>query len=365
MKTYPLKSISFNEARSLQFRLTDIVTKHFRGAEILTRGDLGLNPLYGKPETTRRVEEVIADFFGQEASVLVRGAGTGAIAAAFRAVIAPGRAVLIHAAPVYPTTMTTISMMNLSMVRADYNTPGAAGKTVLAEKPDAALVQLARQKPDDIYDHEAVIQELRSASRQLPIIADDNYAVMKVSRIGAQCGADLSCFSLFKLLGPEGIGCVTGRSCYIRSIERQNYSGGSQVQGHEALEVLLGLVYAPVALAIQSEVVEEVVVRLNQGEVAGVAGAFAANAQSKVIIVELEQPVAEEVLLAAESFGAAPFPVGSESRYEIVPLFYRVSGTFLQSDKTLEKRMIRINPMRAGTDTVISILSRSLKKITG
>jgi hypothetical protein len=36
-------------------------------------------------------------------------------------------------------------------------------------------------------------------------VTDDNYAVMKVPRIGCQCGADLSCFSLFKLLGPGGV----------------------------------------------------------------------------------------------------------------------------------------------------------------
>ena len=59
-----------------------------------------------------------------------------------------------------------------------------------------------------------------------------------------QCGADLSCFSSFKLLGSEGIGVVIGQSELIARIRTFQYSGGSQVQGHEAMDVLRGLVYA-------------------------------------------------------------------------------------------------------------------------
>jgi hypothetical protein len=85
-----------------------------------------------------------------------------------------------------------------------------------------------------------------------------------------------------------------------------------------------------------------------------------ANAQSRVVIVELDKPVAPAVLERAAALGAAPYPVGAESRYEIAPLFYRVSGTFLRSDPSLGARMIRINPMRAGAETVVSILRRAL-----
>lgn len=133
-----------------------------------------------------------------------------------------------------------------------------------------------------------------------------------------------------------------------------------QVQGHEALAVLRGLVYAPVALAIQARQVEECVRRLNAGEVSGVKAAFAANAQSKVIIVELEEPTAAAVLEQAEKLGTAPNPVGCESKYEFLPMFYRVSGTFIRSDPSLQYRMIRINPMRAGADTILRILDAAL-----
>ena len=64
----------------------------------------------------------------------------------------------------------------------------------------------------------------------------------------------------------------------------------------------------------------------------------------------------------AEKRGGLPNPVGAESKYEAVPMFYRVSGTFLKTDPTLEDRMIRINPNRAGADTIIRILKESIKE---
>lgn len=137
------------------------------------------------------------------------------------------------------------------------------------------------------------------------------------------------------------------------------------MQGVEALEALRALAYAPVALAIQAEVVDEVAKRLNAGEVEGVQRAYVANAQSRVVLVELDEPQAKEVLEESVRFGAACHPVGAESRYEILPLFYRVSGTFLKENPELAERMIRINPMRAGADLVIEILSKSIHACRG
>jgi hypothetical protein len=37
--------------------------------------------------------------------------------------------------------------------------------------------------------------------RSIPVITDENYAVMRVAKIGVECGAELSAFSMFKLLG--------------------------------------------------------------------------------------------------------------------------------------------------------------------
>lgn len=194
-------------------------------------------------------------------------------------------------------------------------------------------------------------------------MTDDNYAALKVDAIGCQAGADLSTFSCFKILGPEGVGVVVGKKEPVERIYKMQYSGGSQVQGHEAMDALRGLIYAPVSLAIQSEVNEELVRRLNAGEIPGVKEAFLANAQSKVLLVEFEKGIAEKVLAAAPQFGAAPHPVGSESKYEFAPMIYRVSGTFRAQDPTIEHRMIRINPMRSGPDTIIRILRQCMEQV--
>lgn len=207
-----------------------------------------------------------------------------------------------------------------------------------------------------------VVETIRQESRIL-ILTDDNYAAMKVHRIGIQCGADLSCFSAFKLQGPEGIGIILGKKILIEKLIEENYSGGMQVQGHEALDVLHGLVYAPVSLAIQAEVNEECVKRLNDGEIPEVRKAFLANAQSKVLLVEFREEIAEKVLREAIGLGAAANPVGAESKYELVPMFYRISGTFRKADPSLEQRMIRINPMRAGADTILRVIKEAVERV--
>ena len=360
MKTWPLPSLTLQEAIEKQFALVDAIAGHFHGADFLSAGDRGLVPGLGRPRATARVESVLADFFGQEDAVLVRGAGTGSIRSALAAAFKPGDSVLVHTSPVYPTTKVSFEIMKLLAAETDFNDTGAAAAAYKKSGAAGALVQLARQKPDDSYDYTRLIPALKEALPEKPLVTDDNYAAMKVPKIGCQAGADLSCFSLFKLLGPEGIGCVTGKRLYVEKIRASHYSGGVQVQGTEAMEALRSLVYTPVALAIQAQVCDEVTQRLCGGEVKGVKDAFVVNAQSRVIIVELEKANAPEVIEKAESFGAAPYPVGSESRYEITPLFYKVSGTFIKSDPGFASRMIRINPMRAGAGTILSILRRSM-----
>lgn len=364
METYPLKSLSVAEAKEMQFRLVDAATRHFHGEEALTRGDLGVCPRFGRPVTTAKVERVLADFFNVEDAALVRGAGSGAIRAAVWAVARAGDAVLVHDAPVYSTTKSLFESMGLRLLRCDFNSPAALAEAAGRGDFSFALVQHARQKMDDRYDLAEVLSILKRNAPEIPIVTDDNYAALKVSFIGAQLGADLSTFSAFKLLGPEGVGCVAGKAGLIERIHKANYSGGGQVQGHEAMEALRGMIYAPVALAVQAEVNEDLVARLESGEVDGVEKAFLANAQSKVLLVEFEQPIARKVLEAAETLGAAPWPVGAESKYEFAPMFYRVSGTFLESDPELAERMIRINPMRAGADTVIRILKTATERVS-
>lgn len=363
MKTYPLQSLTVEEAGQLQFKVADCITREFEGHAFLSRGDLGVVAGLNKPVTTSKAERVIARIFDTEACVLVRGAGSAAIRFGLHSMLKCGDKILVHQAPVYSTTGTSLKMLGLAPVEADFNKPLQIESVLLAH-PDirGALVQYTRQKPDDRYDMHEVVWAIKKV-RDIPVLTDDNYAAMKVKDIGVQCGADLSCFSAFKLLGPEGIGVIAGKRRYIDRLIAESYSGGMQTQGHEALDVLHGLIYAPVALAIQAQVSEECVRRLKSGEIPQVRDAFLANAQSKVLLVEFYETVSEKVLAEAEKLGAAPNPVGAESKYEIAPMFYRLSGTFRKTDPALEHRMIRINPMRAGADTILRILKESIERV--
>lgn len=359
-KTYPLESISTESALKKQFKLVDIMTKHFAGNELLSRGDLGVVPGLNQPQYTKKVEEVIADFFGTQSAMLVRGSGTAAIRLALHSALKPGETLLVHKAPIYPTTKVSIDSMGINTVEIDYND---LENQTLPENISAILIQYTRQQPEDSYSMEKVISFFKKNYPNVPIVTDDNYAVMKVQKIGVELGATLSCFSTFKLLGPEGIGCIVGNKKYIDVLREENYSGGSQVQGHESLDVLRGLTYAPVALANQANVVNELVRRLNGKEIPEISKAYVANAQSKVLLVEFVKPIAQEILKYTNSLGAAPNPVGAESKYEIVPMFYRVSGTFKAYDPNLLKTTIRINPYRCGADTIIRILKESIGKV--
>jgi cystathionine beta-lyase/cystathionine gamma-synthase len=363
MDTFPLPSLTLEQAKEMQFRIVDLATRHFDGFQILSEGDLGVVKGKNKPEYTRKVETVIAELFEAEDAVLVRGAGTGAIRWGLASLLRGGGKLLAHSAPVYPTTQVTLEIMRADPVRADFNRAEEIEKA-LDRNPDitAALVQLTRQKIDDSYDFGEVIQAIKKKNPSVRILTDDNYAVLKIPQIGVQCGADLSSFSCFKLLGPAGVGALVGSKDLIRYVCDCNYSGGSQVQGYEAMAVLRGLVYAPVALAIQASVGEELIKRLNSGEIPDIKNAFLANAQSKVLLVEFQEEIAEQVLEHAAKFGAAAYPVGCESKFEFVPMMYRISGTFRKQDPTLEKRMIRINPMRGGAETVMRILKKSLQE---
>lgn len=363
MQTYPLKSITIEEAALKQFKFVDCISQVFPGNELLSQGDLGVVPGLNKPETTDKVEKVLAKFFGTEAALLVRGAGTNAIRNALYRAIGPNKTIMIHDAPVYPTTQVSLDMLNIATIKVNFNDIEEVIKVINDKTFDGILIQLTRQKPDDAYDSEQLIQAIRKIHSEIPIVTDDNYAVMKIPKIGVEMGASLSCFSTFKLLGPEGIGCVVGKKTYIELLKKDSYSGGLQVQGHEALAVLRGLTYAPVALAISARTSQELYDRLNNGELEGIKSARIANAQSKVVLVEFEEAIAKKVLEQAKEFGAAPYPVGAESKYEIVPMFYRVSNTFLQYDLSYEEKMIRINPMRAGADTIIRILKQSIDKV--
>lgn len=362
LMTFPLPAMDISQALQKQFGLVDAAAREFSGRELLTRGDLGVTAAFGRPETTLKVERVLARFFGTGEAILLPGAGTGAIRSAL-SLLGPGASLLVHKAPVYPTTAASLRAQGIRTVEADFNDPSAVVKSLEAGGLDGMLIQHTRQLPGDRYDLGELIRLVRlTVGTEFVIIVDDNYAVLKSPRCGAEWGATLSCFSCFKLLGPPGVGCVVGDENMIRRLRGESYSGGLQIQGNEALEALRGMIYAPVLLAVSGQVAGEVCRRLNAGELPGVREAWVANAQSRVVLVKLAAANAPQVIAEAEKLGAAPYPVGAESKYEITPLFYRPSATFRAADPQAERTIIRINPMRAGADTVLRILGAAIEQ---
>lgn len=354
-----LPSLSIEEAQEKQFKLVHMMSRHFEGRQFLSMGDLGVAPKYKRPEQTYLVERVLADFFGTEDCALVRGAGTGAIRNILSMLLSAGEQMFIHTAPVYTTTKETIRILGIKTVAADYNDLDSV-RAAIRNHPDVKVfyVQHARQQPTDHYNLEDVIKTVKEEKPDLPIVVDDNYCAMKMKGIGVELGADYSTFSGFKLLGPEGIAVIAGSKEGIERVHQYNYSGGGQVQGYEAMEMLRMMTFAPVSLAIQGEQVEKLCQALNEGAVDGIRTAYITNAQSKNVIVELVDPIAQEVIKLSDTHGAATHPVGAESKYEIIPMIYRVSGSFLEAQPELKEYGLRINPMKSGASTIIDILRK-------
>jgi hypothetical protein len=356
-----LPTLSVAEASQLQFRLVAEITHEFAGASWLTRGDLGVNSDNQGSVYTRTVERVLARMFGTEDAVLVTGAGTGAIRSALFAMLPPLSQIVVHAAPMYATTAVTFRAAGYVKITADFNDHEQLRTVLRREDIQAVYLQHTRQQLSDFYAPEAIIQLVRAERPEMLIVVDDNYAVANVPRIGVELGADISAFSAFKLLGPEGIGIILCSNEVAGRVRADMYSGGTRVQGFQAQEVLMGLSNTFVLNAITKDCAEAVVHQLSAGALAGITEAHIANMQSPVILARFEQPISAQVYAAANQYGAAPFPVGAMSRYELIPMFYRVSGSMTESLGQEEaSHWIRINPMRAGAETVLDILRRAM-----
>lgn len=325
------------------------------------RADVGVVTGLGRPETTAAVERMLARAFGAPAACLVQGAGTGAIRTALSA--GPwqtgDRRLLVHDAPDYSTTATTFRDGAVETVRVDMDDPGALQRALTDPGcPRWVYVQHTRQRLGDSFDPMAVVRAARDAGRR--VIVDENYAVVRTPTIGTEHGAAASAFSLFKLHGPEGVGVVVGDADIVEVAHRSNYSGGGQVQGHQAIAALQALVDAPLNWARQSAEVFRLAELLRDGAVPGVVNAAVANVQDLCVVALLAEPVAEAIRQTAAVHGAAPYPVGSNSRYEIAPMVYRLSSSTLDAQPQLRDWTLRINPMRAGAELVVDILRRSV-----
>jgi hypothetical protein len=158
-----------------------------------------------------------------------------------------------------------------------------------------------------------------------------------------------------------GVGIVVGRRALVDRVRPFMNSGGSVVQGPESIELIEALARLAPVVAYQSAVTRQIAARLDSGEVPGVVRAMAAHSPETVVMVELEQPVAQAVRQAATSFGAVDRPVGMESRHEVVPAFLRPSKSLMADRPGVEEYVLRLSAMRAGADLVIDILRRSLE----
>ena len=361
-RTSPLPVTDVEQAFALQQRLVEAACEEMPGGALFD-ADAGVRPPLGRPATTAAVERVLARAFGAPAACLVQGAGTGAIRSALSA--GPWRAgvrrLVVHDAPDYSTTATTFADGCVDQVRVDFGDDDAL-RRMLADHDDPAwvYVQHSRQRLEDAFDPMEVVRLAVQRGRR--VVVDDNYTALRTPSIGVEHGAAASAFSLFKLHGPEGLGVVLGDGDLIDAAHAANYSGGGQVQGHQALRALVTIPLAWAAQARQSALLAEM---LDDGAVPGVVGARLANAQDLCVVALLSQPVAEEVRAAATGLGAAPYPVGSNSRYEIAPMIYRLSSSTLGARPELVPWTLRINPMRASAELTARILARAIEQVGG
>ncbi|MCW2736857.1 hypothetical protein [Nocardioides sp.] len=364
--------MTLEEATRTQFRLVDSIQQVLGSDDIFTEDYGQVRALAtvgfgggGRPRSTAAVEQVLEHFFGAGEAVLVQGAGTGSIRAMLNAGLEPGQSVVLHSEHTYKTTRPAMSHMGLDLHQVSFNDRDELERTLAAVTPAGLYVQHVPQGLGDAHEITDVIESgRRIGGDDLAILVDDNYAVMRSRRIGVQMGATASAFSLYKLLSPTQIGCVVGPHDLVSSIRRDLSSAGCQVQGPAAMAALRMLVYAPVALAIQNDTVNESARRINElaheGRLPFVRGAVAAQPGIRCVVVVFDEPVAEAFVRSAWRNGSPSQSVGEEAQPEVLPLFTYLTSTFLKGMPGLERHAVRINPMRGGPDTILRVLTAAM-----
>lgn len=362
-RTGPLPQVmDLEQAAAWQEAWARAVTERFAPLGTpLAGGALGIDGEAGPPDATAACAAALADVFGAEEGMLVRGAGTGAIRLALMAELPSRARVLVHEPATYLTTRMTLEAMGAELLSCDFNSLDAVEEALRAGAPDALLVQHMRPRLEDSYEVEALVALAGRVRGDMPIFVDDNYAPLKAPRLGCALGADVSAFSLFKHGGPEGVGCILGRAGLTEAVMPFMNSGGSIVQGPEAIEVVEALGRAALPTAMQSAATREIAERLAAGEVAGIRRAIAGHCPETVVLAELEQPIAAEVRAAAGRLGMATRPVGMESYHEVVPALLRPSKSLMADRPGIERFVLRVSAMRAGADLVIELLRAAIE----
>jgi hypothetical protein len=249
----------------------------------------------------------------------------------------------------------------------DFNDLDAV-RAAVRDDVDALYIQHVPHRLGDAYELEPLISTGRAErGDDLLVLVDDNYAAMRTPSIGVHLGADASALSLFKVLAAANVGCVAGTEQVTSRVRQDFGSAGSQVQGPEAMDALRSLVYAPVALALQNEVVIEASAEINRlieaGRLPFLRCAVPSQVAMRAIALVFDEPIAEEFLRSAWRNGSPSRSVGEEARYDVLPLFTYLAGTFLKSAPGIENYVVRINPLRGGTETIIRVLEAALADV--
>ena len=371
---YTLEQFTIREAIQVQFKLVDIITKHFNGEELLWAGDYGHRRteekhagvrIYQHPEYTVKVENVFAELFDAKEATLTRGAGTGAIRDMFMGALDHGDQIIVDDSIIYTTTKVTMNKMGLDVIEVDFDDLNGLEKAINRKTKAVHVVHAPETKKYHLSD---VIDTVRSTKINPLILVDDNYVAGRVTKIGVQLGADVSTFSMFKTLGKEGMGIVIGGTergaeivNQIRINERS--SAGLTPQGPEAMDTLKSFIYVPVMSAIQKEVVDEVCDRLNRGEINEVDWAISVCSAYRCVYVKLTKPIAKKVYEAAWKYGSYARTIGVESRHEITGRISTLSvGSALGFKDFPENYFLKISVYRAGSDTIINMLRASINE---
>ena len=253
--------------------------------------------------------------------------------------------------------------MGLRLAPVDLNDAGALRARLREAAADALYVQTVPHQVGDVYDPGEVVAAAKE-DLNIPVLVDDNYAAMRSQRLGVQLGADASAFSLFKLLARFNIGCVVGSGEIVARVRRDLSSAGCQVQGSDAMDALRALVYAPVALAIHNQVVEEATGAINRlvadGELPHLSGAVPAQTGMRCVVLVFERPLAQAFLRSAWRNGSPSRSVGEEARFDVLPLFTTLASTFVRATPELGDFAVRVNPLRGGTETILRVLRAAL-----
>ena len=370
--TSNLEQMTVAEATQEQFRLVDSISRILGSDQIFFEDygqdrSLGVGAFGsgGRPIATAKVEEVLSHFLGTEDTVLVHGAGTGSIRAML-SFFESGSEIILHSGPPYKTTVASLQRMAITSNAVDFNNEAELRKILENDKMNGILIQhVPHQFGDNYHIHQIIDLARTIRGSAYPIFVDDNYAAMRSKKIGVQMGASASALPLFKLLARANIGCVTGNQEIITRIRQDSGSAGSQVQGPDAMDALRSIVYAPVALAIHNLVVEDACKEINRlisiGDIDLLAEAIPGPAAARSIVLVFKYPIAENFLQSAWRNGSPSRSVGEEARYDLLPLFTYIAGTYLKSNPLLKDYVIRVNPLRGGTATIERILKSALE----